>query len=72
STQGTQKIAQEQGLVDEWLDPAGPVRQWCENYLIEQDLLHRAVAERQAWSELYQNYWALRNAIASEIRDLSA
>jgi 3-deoxy-D-manno-octulosonate 8-phosphate phosphatase (KDO 8-P phosphatase) len=72
STQGTQKIAQEQGLVDEWLDPAGPVRQWCENYLIEQDLLHRAVAERQAWSELYQSYWALRNAIASEIRDLSA
>jgi len=70
-TKAIQDVAQAEGLVDEWIQPEGAVRRWCESYLIEMDWLHTAVAERRAWSPRYQAYWALRNEVQPTITDLS-
>lgn len=70
-TKAIQDVAQAEGLVDEWVQPEGAVRRWCESYVTEMGWLHTAVAERSAWSPRYQSYWALRNEVEPTITDLS-
>ncbi|MDP4833893.1 MAG: hypothetical protein NWQ98_04260 [Schleiferiaceae bacterium] len=70
-TKAIQDVAQAEGLVDEWVQPEGAVRRWCESYLSEMGWLHTAVAERRAWSPRYRAYWALRNEVEPTITDLS-
>lgn len=70
-TQAVQDIARQEGLVDDWIEPDGAVRRWCESYLLEMNWLGTAVAERRAWSARYQAYWALRNEVQPTVTDLS-
>jgi 3-deoxy-D-manno-octulosonate 8-phosphate phosphatase (KDO 8-P phosphatase) len=70
-TKAIQDVAQAEGLVDEWIQPEGAVRRWCESYVTEMGWLHTAVAERRVWSPRYQAYWALRNEVQPTITDLS-
>ena len=70
-TEGVRELAQKHELVDDWIPTPSPVRRWCEHYLAERGWLEAAVAGRQAWSETYQAYWSLRNAIDPEVLDLS-
>ena len=70
-TQAVQEIARQEGLVDDWIEPNGAVRRWCESYLLELNWLGSAVAERRAWSPRYQAYWALRNEVQPTVTDLS-
>jgi len=70
-TEGVQAIADQESLVDDWIESDGAVRRWCESYLTEMGWLHTAVAERRAWSSSYQTYWALRNEVEPIITDLS-
>jgi hypothetical protein len=69
-TKAIQNVAHAEGLVDDWIQPDGAVRRWCETYLTEMDWLHKAVAERRAWSPIYQAYWTLRNEVQPTITDL--
>lgn len=70
-TKAIQDVAQAEGLVDDWIEPNGAVRRWCESYLAEMNWLGTAVAERRAWSPRYKTYWALRNAVQPTVTDLS-
>lgn len=70
-TEGVRELAAAQQLVDDWVPSPSPVRRWCEHYLKEQNWFEAAVAGRQNWTEAYQTYWSLRNAIAPETLDLS-
>lgn len=70
-TQAVQDIARQEGLVDDWIEPEGAVRRWCESYLNEMNWLESAVADRRAWSPRYRAYWALRNEVQPTITDLS-
>jgi 3-deoxy-D-manno-octulosonate 8-phosphate phosphatase (KDO 8-P phosphatase) len=70
-TEGVRELAQKHKLVNDWIPTPSPVRRWCEHYLAERGWLEAAVAGRQAWSETYQAYWSLRNAIDPEVLDLS-